>query len=105
SKLDNSGSLLSFATLSSDPSGSADDDLPLEQERIGSIRLATGDIPLIAVRTSPRDVPPYWQVSAASIKKMTEEAPAVEKPAITSVMPAALNDIHILGAPLADWLV
>ena len=103
--LDSSGSLLPFASLSNESAGAMDDGLPPDQERIGSIRSDADELLLIAQRMVPAGGTPYWVVSAASLKAIPEEAPESTTPAINTVLPAALTEIRIAGAPVADWLI
>ncbi len=104
-QLDRSGSLLPFAALSNDAAGAFDDGLALDQERIGQFRSSTGAQALIARRISPADAAPYWVISAQSLQAIVAAEPAAAAKAITSVLPDALNDTEVAGAPAADWLV
>ena len=103
-KLDSSGSLLPFASLSNESAGLTNDGLPLDQERVGTLRSETGELALIARRVGPAGGARYWVVSADSLKAISEETPTQKKSAMISVLPAALTDISIAGAPVADWL-
>ncbi|MFT5642724.1 MAG: MscS family membrane protein [Janthinobacterium sp.] len=104
-RLDSGGSLIPFTSLSNESAGTANDGLPIDQERIGALRTQTGELALIARRLVPARGAPYWVVSAASLKAVTEEKPAPVKAPIATVLPAALTDISIAGAPMADWFV
>lgn len=108
-QLDQGGSLLPFAALSKDPAGAVDDGLPVDQERIGSLKTRTGTVPLIARHIEGEaGKAPYWVVSAESLKVVAAEqrAPHPEsKPALTDALPDALNETRVAGAPVADWLV
>jgi len=104
-KLDASGSLLPFTTLSNAPTGVTDDGLPIDQERIGSFRSESGEIALIARRMTPDEGSPFWVISADSLAAIAEEEPETARPPMTTVLPAALTDISIAGAPVADWLI
>ena len=44
-------------------------------------------------------------MSADSLKAISEEAPASANPAMTVVLPSAINELRIAGAPLAHWLI
>lgn len=105
-KLDQGGSLLPFAALSKEPGGTIDDGLPADQERIGSYKGRSGNVPVIARRIEgPAGTKPYWVVSAESLKNVAERAPPAPTPALTDALPETLNEIKVGGAPVADWLV
>ncbi len=103
--LDSSGSLLPFGSLSNESTGTRDDGLPPDQERIGSVRVDADTLPLIAQRIVPAEGTPYWVVSAASLKAIPEDVTESITPAINTVLPAALTETRIAGAPVADWLI
>lgn len=104
-RLDNGGSLFPFAKLSREPAGENDDGLPLDEERLGSLKTQAGEIPLIARRITPAGAAPYWVVSARSLKAVAQQAPEAQAPSLTAALPDALNETRLGGAPLADWLV
>ncbi len=105
-QLDRSGSLQPFATLSNDARGNQSDGLPVDQERIGTYRAQTGDIPLIALRVESPDAPAYWVVSAESLLAIQDAEPAADATTSTDRwLPMALHDLRFAGAPVADWLI
>lgn len=104
-QLDSGGTLLPFPALSNAPDGALDDSLAVDEERIGSFKSKSGEIPLIARRLSPEDAKPHWVLSSESLKAVVEHASQADAPAITDVLPKALNDTRVAGAPIADWLV
>lgn len=104
-KLDSSGSLLSSVSLSNESTGATEDGLPIDQEQLGSFRTESGESALLAKRLTPAGETPYWVITADSLKFVTQKNPAPEQPAMTAVLPAALTDISIAGAPVADWLI
>jgi len=104
-KLDSSGSLLSFGGLSNESIGVTDDGLPIDQEQLGSFRTESGESALLAKRLTPAGATPYWVITAESLELMTQGAPISEPLAMAMVLPAALTNIHIAGASVADWLI
>ncbi len=104
-RLDQGGSLLSFAMLSRDPAATIDDGLPIDQEKIGSFKARSGDVPLIARRLEAPGAKPYWVVSAETLKTVAQQAPPASEPALTDALPQALNEAKVAGAPVADWLI
>lgn len=105
-KLDTSGSLQPFAALSNEPEGEKDDGLPLNEERIGTIRTQEGDLPLIARRTAALGGAAHWAISAASLKSIaTEKLPLVAANPSDHWLPTTLYNLRFAGAPAADWLI
>lgn len=104
-QLDHSGALLPFAALSNEAGGVLDDDLPLDQERIGSFASKSGKHDVIARRVSTEGAPPYWVVSATTLGAVAEQPAGVSGSSLTALLPSWLGDMRLAGAPLADWLV
>ena len=106
-KLDASGSLQPFAALSNESEGAKDDGLALDEERVGTVRATTGELPLIARRLAPDGATPYWVISATSLKALTEvEAlPNAASANGDRWLPATLYQLRFAGAPAADWLI
>ena len=105
-QLDRSGSLLPFSTLSNDAGGAKSDGLPVNQERIGSFRAQTEEIPLIAQHMEPSDAAAYWVVSAESLQAIVDAQPAAEASSSTDRwLPMALHDLRFAGASVADWMI
>ena len=105
-QLDTSGSLQPYAALSNDSSGATDDGLALDEERVGTLRTAHGDIPLIAKRLAPPGATPYWAISATSLVALAKEkVVAAEANRPEGWLPATLYQLRFAGAPAADWLI
>lgn len=103
-QLDRRGSLVPFVALSNDPAGVIDDGLAMDQERIGSFRTATGELPLIARRISRPGITAYWVVSAASLAAAKNVADA-SVPPDKRWLPTPLWELSFAGAPVMDWLI
>lgn len=103
--LDAGGSLIQPVQLSGDAAGRIDDQLPADQERIGSLppQKGGGEVPLIATSTS-RNGQVIWLISSASLATL-HATTAGEGRALRDRMPAVLRDTDLAGAPLADWLI
>jgi MscS family membrane protein len=105
--LDAGGSLVQPVQLSSDPSGRIDDQLPADQERIGSLRAKDGveEVPLVPVSSQTDEGESIWLLSAATLAAL----PAVEASAggstLRNLFPPLFRNTTLGGAPLADWLI
>jgi MscS family membrane protein len=103
--LDAGGSLIQPVQLSSEAVGRIDDQLPGNQERIGSLPSAKGssEVPLIATAVS-REGQTIWLISSASLATL-HATPGVGGSALRDKLPAGLRETSVAGAPLADWLI
>lgn len=95
--LDDGGTLDAFATLSNEPGGRLDDDLPLEQEHIGDVTIKGKPVPVLASlgKDGDRQV---WRVSRETmtlIAAATQLAAAAQEP--------VQEEFIVAGAPLKDW--
>ena len=105
--LDSSGSMLPFVGLSNESTGVTDDELPVDQERLGSFRTKSGESALLAKRVTPADagVTPYWVITAESLELLAQGNPVSEQSVSATLLPTVLTDIKIFGASVADWLL
>ncbi|MEO8248414.1 MAG: mechanosensitive ion channel family protein [Burkholderiales bacterium] len=104
-ELDRGGSLLPFAALSNQATGTIEDGLPVDQERIGTFKSRIGDIPLIARRLEPEGAKPHWVLSAHSLEAVAQQRAQRADSPLISALPDALNETRVGGAPVADWLI
>ncbi|PHR14265.1 MAG: potassium transporter KefA [Sphingopyxis sp.] len=100
--LDDGGSLLPFAALSNDPKGILDDSLDPEQEQIGTLTLASGEFPIIAVRTDA-DSGPLWRISAETLDALPLPEDIADAQVIAPPTEPDFVEQRIAGAPLIDW--
>ena len=95
--LDDSGTLEAFQTLSNDTNGKIDDDLPVEQERIGEIVIQDKKIPVLLTKGQDGEHQ-VWRISRETLAQIAEAT----KRAPVAVEPVA-DEIVVAGAPLKDW--
>jgi len=96
--LDNGGSIAPFAGLSNDASGKTDDELPIEQESVGHIRIDDQKLPILLNRSQDGDRQ-VWRVSRDT---MTQIAAAAKRNPVAPE-PVKENEVVVAGAPLKDW--
>jgi MscS family membrane protein len=98
SLLDNGGSIAPFAGLSNDASGKTDDELPIEQESVGHIRIEDQKLPILLNRSQEGDHQ-VWRVSRDTLAQIA----AANKRNPAAPEPVKENEIVVAGAPLKDW--
>lgn len=95
--LDNGGSLEPYAAVSNELTGRIDDDLPIEQERVGQITVQGKQMPVLLSR-SEEEGQQIWKVSRETVGQIvaaSQSAPAAKV--------AAEDRFVVGGAPLKDW--
>jgi len=96
--LDNGGSIAPFAGLSNDAAGKTDDELPIEHESVGHIRIDDQKLPILLNRSQDGDRQ-VWRVSRDT---MTQIAAAAKRNPVAPE-PVKENEVVVAGAPLKDW--
>ena len=97
--LDDGGKLDPFAGLSNDSGGKVDDELPVEQEHIGEIRVQDKAFPILLSRSAEGDVQ-VWRISRET---MAQVAAATRRNPAPPVAAEEQNQVMVAGAPLKDW--
>lgn len=92
--LDHGGELLAYGALSNDPLGRHDDQLPPDEERVGTLGNEEGT-PIILVRNQSDEYGLIWLISRDTLSEL-ESAPIADTELPT--------DSHqFAGAPVWDW--
>ena len=102
--LDQAGWVEGRWLLSDKPSGHEDDNLPPGVDRIGAVRTASGRVDLLAERIEGRGPTPIWLISAATVARLPDLVNAVVSGPLDKILPDALSDNRMLGAPVGHWL-
>ena len=95
--LDNGGSLQPYAVLSNEAVGRIDDELPVDQEQVGQIRIQNKNVPVLLTR-GEEEGQQVWRVSQET---MSQIASATKRP--EAVRAPDPDEFVIAGAPLKDW--
>jgi MscS family membrane protein len=96
--LDSGGSLTPFAGLSNEPGGRIDDNLPVDRELIGDLRIGEGEAPITLVQREV-DGRRVWQISHDTIRRLMTVPATHVTPPPTSTVPS----VNVAGAPVEDW--
>jgi MscS family membrane protein len=95
--LDNGGSLEPYAAVSNEPTGRIDDDLAIDEERVGQITIQGKKVPVLLSR-GEEEGRQIWRISPATVNLIAEaskRAPAAQEMDQESLV--------VGGAPLKDW--
>ena len=95
--LDNGGSLEPYAAVSNDAVGRIDDDLPIDQERVGQVTIGGKKVPVLLSRAEEDGVQ-VWKISRDTVGQIAAAAPRTQSP-----QAAAQDELIVAGAPLKDW--
>lgn len=98
--LDSGGTLQPFGALSNEVAGIADDDLPIDQERVGSLRVNGETIPILLVRGEVEDGGPLvWRVAEETVAQLSTQ----EVADVAAEAAPAEDQTMVAGAPVGDW--
>ncbi|THC41217.1 mechanosensitive ion channel family protein [Massilia sp. Mn16-1_5] len=92
--LDNGGSLEPYAAVSNDAVGRIDDELPVEQERVGQVSIGGKKVPVLLSR-GEEDGVQVWKISRDTVSQIAAAGQRVQA--------ATQDELIVAGAPLKDW--
>lgn len=93
--LDNGGSLEPYAAVSNDAVGRIDDELPIDQERVGQVTIGGKKVPVLLSRAEEDGVQ-VWKISRDTVGQIAAAAQRVPQA-------ASQDELIVAGAPLKDW--
>ncbi|WP_207534422.1 mechanosensitive ion channel family protein [Desertivirga arenae] len=103
--LDHSGDILPYSLISDKPTGSLEDNLGPNLEKLGTASINNEEFDLLLESTLDSDGAPVWLFSSETIQRvplLVEEAPIA--PFIDRVSPAVFERIKWGGVPVAHWI-
>lgn len=93
-----------LATISDADTGALDDGLPLDQERIGPLKIGNHRADIILVRITRPDGS-IWLISSMTLEEVPTLHEFIGENRIERMMPRVLQEHSILGLSLAHWIV
>ncbi len=93
-----------LAAISDADTGSLDDGLPLDQERIGPLKIGDHRADIILVHVSRPDGS-IWLISSITLEQVPALHEFITESRIERLMPRVLQEHSILGLSLAHWIV
>jgi MscS family membrane protein len=93
-----------LATISDADTGALDDGLPLDQERIGPLKIGDHRADIILVHVSRPDGS-IWLISSMTLEQVPALHEFITESRIERMMPSVLQEHSVLGLSLAHWIV
>ena len=93
-----------LAAISDADTGALDDGLPLDQERIGPLKIGDHRADIILVRVA-RPEGSIWLISSATLEEVPSLHELITESRIERLMPRVLQERSVLGLSLAHWMV
>ncbi len=93
-----------LATISDADTGALDDSLPLDQERIGPLKIGDHRADIILVHVSRPDGS-IWLISSVTLEQVPILHEFITESRVESLMPRLLQEHSIFGLSLAHWIV
>ncbi len=90
--------------LSNKPEGSPEEDLPLSQNRVGTVETPSGSFDILLERVRLGKGPPIWLFSAETLKEVPEYYQEVGARTVEAYLPKFLLNTWFLWFPLWQWL-
>lgn len=103
--LDRQGMMIPDGSLSDQPEGSKDDDLPADVDNVASLRGKEGVTPVNVERVVQEDGRYLWLISADFVKGLPALAKTVDEGIVDKVTAGKLSGFKVYGAPLGHWLI
>ncbi|MDE1150948.1 MAG: mechanosensitive ion channel family protein [Micavibrio sp.] len=104
SMLDDNGSLRPTALLSDLPQGVSDDNLPEEQERIGSFTVDDKSVPILLEHKKLDDGTLVWLISADTVRQIPKEYTDANDYSVNKILPQALLEHKWAGVAAGHWV-
>jgi MscS family membrane protein len=93
-----------LSTISNSPTGSMDDALPLDRERVGPLRVAGQSVEILLVRVNDPQAGWIWLISSDTLAQIPSLHRGIEKTWIERVMPQMLLEYSFLEVPVSQWI-
>ena len=93
-----------LATVSDADTGALDDGLPLDQERVGPLKIGDHRADIILVQVS-RPNGAIWLISSTTLDQVPTLHAYITENRVEKLMPKVLQEHSVLGVSLAYWLI
>ena len=96
---------LNVTALSRNPEGDVKDNLPLNRERIGTVKTEKGTFDIMLEHVQRGSAPPIWLFAADTLEYVPDIYEQVQTSWIERHVPAPLAENEVLGLPLWRWFM
>ena len=93
----------SIDDISRSPKGNVDDELRLSRERVGTVKTANGELPLLLDLVKRTGEPPIWLFSQETLAHVPETYESMQHKDIEHYFPEWSRKIMFLSVPLWRW--
>ncbi|KQR66957.1 mechanosensitive ion channel family protein [Pedobacter sp. Leaf176] len=100
--LDQGGNIMPYSWLSNKPVGRQDDELPPEEDLVGTVT-ANGQVINLFVESTGDETAPVWRISSETVKAIAAVS-IEEKLLVDRILPSTLKDNLWGGVPAGHWL-
>jgi MscS family membrane protein len=94
-----------LALISDSPEGEAQDALPLDHQRVGSLKIGDKQVDVVMVRVTDPQSGRIWLISSNTLANVPELAKTIEENWIERFMPEPLLEHTLFSISLAQWIV
>jgi MscS family membrane protein len=94
-----------LALISDSPEGEVQDALPLDRERVGSLKISDKKVDVVLVRVTDPQSGRIWLISSDTLADVPEMFDLIEENWIDRFMPERLLNHELFSISLAQWIV
>jgi MscS family membrane protein len=94
-----------LALISDSPDGEVQDALPLDRERVGSLKIGDKKVDVVLVRVTDPQSGRIWLISSDTLAYVPELFDLIEENWIDRFMPESLLNHQLFSISLAQWIV
>jgi MscS family membrane protein len=94
-----------LALISDSPEGEAQDALPLDHQRVGSLKIGDKQVDVVLVRVTDPQSGHIWLISSDTLARVPALFETIEENWINRFMPEALLNRTLFSVSLAQWIV
>ena len=94
-----------IALISNSPQGTVTDGLPIDQERVGPLKIDDQKVDVLLTRVPDEKSGQIWLISSETLANVPQLFDAIQENWIDRIMPEPLLTHNLFSIPLAHWLV
>ena len=97
------GTSTDIGAISRSPQGNVEDRLRVSREKVGTIRIPTGDLDILLDRIERPNQTPIWLFSQETLKRVPAAYASVQHRDLAHYFPAWMSRFRLLAVPLWRW--